>query len=418
MLDITLEIPLRALLLAGLAEGDNAALARIQPGRHRPDCAALARCVAPFKQHCNALPCRLGPARHRDQLQLHRFEQFLILLVFELGQYVCPYLRAAMSGDKLIRSVMATLTHPTDDFAILPELDEQVFTAPLQRPEGLGEDWIEPRQTDYSAEGHAIWDELFARQMQVLPDRAASAFMAGLDKLDLARGGVPEFARLSAELEALTGWQVVPVPMLIPDHVFFWHLANRRFPAGNFIRTRETFEYIQEPDVFHDVFGHVPMLTDPVFADYMQEYGRAGWKAMRYNRLKALGALYWYTVEFGLIEEAPGDIRAYGAGILSGPTEARFAVESASPNRIMLNVDRVMRTDYVISDLQPTYFVIESFADLYRQTVERDFDRLYRALLPAFTYANSAVIDVDYVVHKGTQEYLLRGGRGSGAAPV
>ncbi len=119
-----------------------------------------------------------------------------------------------------------------------------------------------------------VWDDLFARQMAILPDRAATAFMAGLDKLDLGRGGVPEFARLSEELTALTGWSVVPVPMLIPDHVFFWHLANRRFPAGNFIRTRESFDYIQEPDVFHDVFGHVPMLTDPTFADYMQEYGR------------------------------------------------------------------------------------------------------------------------------------------------
>jgi phenylalanine-4-hydroxylase len=216
----------------------------------------------------------------------------------------------------------------------------------------------------------------------------------------------------------LTGWSVVPVPMLIPDHVFFWHLANRRFPAGNFIRTRETFDYIQEPDVFHDVFGHVPMLTDPVFADYMQEYGRAGWKAMRYNHLKALGALYWYTVEFGLILEQGKDLRAYGAGILSGPTEAVFSVEAESPNRIMLNVDRVMRTDYVISDLQPTYFVIESFEDLYRQTVERDFDRLYRSLAPSFTYANTAVIDVDNVWHRGTQEYLLRGGRGSNAKPV
>jgi phenylalanine-4-hydroxylase len=242
--------------------------------------------------------------------------------------------------------------------------------------------------------------------------------MQGLEKLDLGRGGVPDFRSMSEDLGRLTGWSVVPVPMLIPDHVFFWHLANRRFPAGNFIRTRETFDYIQEPDVFHDVFGHVPMLTDPVFADYMQEYGRAGWKAMRYNRLKALGALYWYTVEFGLIQEAPGDIRAYGAGILSGPTEVVFATQAKSPNRIMLNVDRVMRTDYVISDLQPTYFVIESFADLFRQTVERDFEQLYRNLPPAFTYANSAVLDLDNVVNVGTQEYLLRGGRGSGAAPV
>ncbi|WP_427963876.1 phenylalanine 4-monooxygenase [Altererythrobacter sp.] len=313
---------------------------------------------------------------------------------------------------------MATTAEPQQDFTVLPDLPADVFTAPLKKPAHVGDDWLEPAQANYSSEDNAIWDALFERQMRILPGHAATAFMEGLEKLDLGRGGVPEFGQLSQELGALTGWSVVPVPMLIPDHVFFWHLANRRFPAGNFIRTRETFDYIQEPDVFHDVFGHVPMLTDPVFADYMQEYGRAGWKAMRYNRLKALGALYWYTVEFGLIEEAPGDIRAYGAGILSGPTEIVFATEAKSPNRIMLNVDRVMRTDYVISDLQPTYFVIESFEDLYRQTVERDFDRLYRSINPAFTYANSAVIDVDDVLHRGTQEYLLRGGRGSGAKPV
>lgn len=313
---------------------------------------------------------------------------------------------------------MATVLDKPQSFERLPDMAETVYTAPLKKPDHVGDDWLEPRQTQYSSEEDAIWDDLFARQMEVLPGRAATAFMRGLDKLDLGRGGVPDFREMSEDLGRLTGWSVVPVPMLIPDHVFFWHLANRRFPAGNFIRTRETFDYIQEPDVFHDVFGHVPMLSDPVFADYMQEYGRAGWKAMRYNRLKALGALYWYTVEFGLIQEAPGDIRAYGAGILSGPTEVVFATEAKSPNRIMLNVDRVMRTDYVISDLQPTYFVIESFADLFRQTVERDFDRLYQTLPPAFTYANSAVLDLDNVVNVGTQEYLLRGGRGSGARPV
>ena len=313
---------------------------------------------------------------------------------------------------------MATLAEPEQDFTRLPEMPEGVFTAPLKRPDHLGEDWLEPKQTEYDSDDDAIWDDLFARQMEVLPGRAATAFMQGLEKLDLGRGGVPDFGDLSAELDRLTGWSVVPVPMLIPDHVFFWHLANRRFPAGNFIRTRETFDYIQEPDVFHDVFGHVPMLTDPVYADYMQEYGKAGWKAMRHNRLKALGSLYWYTVEFGLLQEAPGDIRAYGAGILSGPTEVIYAVEAESPNRIMLNVDRVMRTDYVISDLQPTYFVIKSFEDLYQQTVERDFDRLYRTLDPGFTYANTAVIDVDDVLHSGTLEYTLRGGRGSGAKAV
>ena len=314
---------------------------------------------------------------------------------------------------------MATQTEPSPtDFSRLPDMASDVFTAPLKRPDHVGEDWLEPQQTAYDGDDDAIWDDLFARQLDVLTGRAATAFMEGLEKLDLGAGGVPDFGDLSEKLGKLTGWSVVPVPMLIPDHVFFWHLANRRFPAGNFIRTRETFDYIQEPDVFHDVFGHVPMLTDPVFADYMQEYGRAGWKAMRYNRLKALGALYWYTVEFGLILEGGEDLRAYGAGILSGPTEAVYAVEAQSPNRIMLNVDRVMRTDYVISDLQPTYFVIQSFEDLFRKTVERDFDQLYRNLGAGFTYANTAVIDVDDVLHQGTLEYTLRGGRGSGAKAV
>jgi len=304
------------------------------------------------------------------------------------------------------------------DYSRIPDVPPSVFVAPLRKPPGVGDDWLEPGQRRYGNEEHRIWDELYARQIELMPGHACREFMHGLERLELGRGGVPDFNVISEELRSLTGWTVVPVPMLIPDHVFFWHLANRRFPAGNFIRTRETFDYIQEPDVFHDVFGHVPMLTDPVFADYMQEYGRAGWKAMRYNHLKALGSLYWYTVEFGLILEHGKDLRAYGAGILSGPTEAVFSVEAASPNRVMLNVDRVMRTDYVISDLQPTYFVIESFEDLYRQTVERDFDRLYRSLGASFTYANTAVIDVDNVLHRGSQEYLLRGGRGSGAKPV
>lgn len=303
------------------------------------------------------------------------------------------------------------------DFARLPAPDPAVYTAPLRRPAGVGEDWLEPVQRGYSSAEHGVWDALYARQLEVLPGRAAAAFLDGLDKLDLGAGGVPDFGALSERLGGLTGWSVVPVPMLIPDHVFFWHLANRRFPAGNFIRDRAHFDYIEQPDVFHDVFGHVPLLADPVYADYMEAYGRAGWKAMRYNRLKALGALYWYTVEFGLVLE-DGALRAYGAGILSGPSEALFALEAHSPNRIMLNVDRVMRTDYVIDDLQPTYFVIESFADLYHQTVERDFDRLYRSLGPGFTYANTAVIDIDDVLHRGTLEYHLRGGRGSGAIPV
>ena len=289
----------------------------------------------------------------------------------------------------------------------------------LERPpEGASADWTIPQNWDaFTAEEHAVWDTLYERQIKLLPGRASKAFLRGLDLLKLSESGIPNFEELSERLMKATGWQVVAVPGLVPDDVFFDHMANRRFVAGNFIRRADQLDYLQEPDVFHDVFGHVPLLADPVFADYMQEYGRAGWRAMEYNRLKALGALYWYTVEFGLIQEDVG-LRAYGAGILSGPTEAVYAVEAESPNRIMLNVDRVMRTDYVISDLQPTYFVIDSFEDLYHQTVERDFEKLYRNLGPGFTYANTAVIDIDNVVNRGTLEYTLRGGRGSGAKPV
>jgi phenylalanine-4-hydroxylase len=303
------------------------------------------------------------------------------------------------------------------DYSRIPALPESVYVAPLCRPAHLGDDWLEPAQRSYAADEHRVWDELYARQMALMPGRACRPFLAGLERLDLGRGGVPDFAAISEELRGLTGWSVVPVPMLIPDHIFYYHLANRRFPAGNFIRSRAQFDYIQEPDVFHDVFGHVPLLTDPTFAAYMEAFGRAGWKALRYNRLKSLSALYWYTVEFGLLLER-GQTRIYGAGILSGPTETVYSLEGRSPHRIHLNVDRVMRTDYTISDLQATYFVVESFAELFHMTEQRGFEPIYETIAAGFQYAKTAALDTDHIYHRGTQEYELRGGRGSHAQPV
>jgi phenylalanine-4-hydroxylase len=303
------------------------------------------------------------------------------------------------------------------DFSQIPEPSAEVFAAPLMRPSGVGQDWLEPRQRAYSADEHALWDELYARQMRLLPGRACDEFLNNVEATGLGDGGVPDFARLSGLLDKATGWSVVPVPMLIPDHVFFHHLANRRFPAGNFIRSREEIDYIKEPDVFHDVFGHVPLLMNQKFADYMQAYGQAGWKALRFNRLKALGALYWYTVEFGLMD-TPQGLRIYGAGIVSSAEESVFALEGQSPNRLHLNVDRVMRTDYMISDLQQTYFVIDSFDQLIHETVDRPFDMIYATLKPGFQYATAAILDTDRVYHQGTQEYALRGGRASRAKPV
>ena len=286
-----------------------------------------------------------------------------------------------------------------------------------KKPEYLNNDWLEAKQREYTNEEHQIWDQLYKRQMDILPDRACDQFFKGLKLLNFDQGGIPDFEKTNTILEPLTGWTVVAVPMLIPDHIFFYHLANKRFPAGNFIRTKEQIEYIEEPDVFHDAFGHVPMLTDPAFANYMQAYGRAGWKALQYNHLKSLSALYWYTVEFGLINTDDG-MRIYGAGILSSREECKFSLSAQSPNHIHLNVDRVMRTDYKIDDLQQSYFVIDSFDELFKQTEERPFDYLYQNIGPSFQYAPSALLETDHVYHRGTQEYALRGGSASGAKPV
>jgi len=303
------------------------------------------------------------------------------------------------------------------DYTIMPCASNDVFAAKLQKPHGLSNDWLEPSQRTYTVDEHKVWDILYKRQMDILEGRACNQFFNGLNDLNFDKGGVPGFTETNEILKSITGWSVVPVPMLIPDHVFFYHLANKRFPAGNFIRKAEQLDYIEEPDVFHDVFGHVPLLTDPAFAHYMEAYGKAGWNAIRYNHLKALSALYWYTVEFGLINTDEG-MRIYGAGILSSSEESIFALKAKSPNRMHLNVDRVMRTDYKIDDLQQSYFVIDSFEELFKQTEERPFDDIYQNIGASFQYAPSAVLDTDHIYHRGTQEYALRGGHASDAVPV
>lgn len=272
-------------------------------------------------------------------------------------------------------------------------------------PEGAAADWTIPQNwAHYTAAEHAVWDHLFARQAKLLPGRASNAYLRGLDALKLSDAGIPNFEELSERLMKLTGWQVVAVPGLVPDDVFFDHMANRRFVAGNFIRRPDQLDYIQEPDVFHDVFGHVPMLADPVFADYLAAYGRGGLRAMELGALTQLGRLYWYTVEFGLIEEAEG-LRIYGAGIVSSPAESVFALESDSPNRIRFDMKRVMRTEYRIDDFQQNYFVIPSFEALLRETVETDFAPLYGEILPIPSIPVATLIDGDAVMTRGTQAY-------------
>src|ERR1700722_39574 len=233
----------------------------------------------------------------------------------------------------------------------------------LNHPEIRDDFTIDQNWGRYSETEHGIWHTLFERQAEILPGRACAEFLDGLAKLDLGAGRIPHFERLSDALEKMTGWRVVAVPSLVPDAVFFDHLAHRRFPAGQFIRRADQLDYIEEPDVFHDVFGHVPMLVHPVFADYLEAYGKGGLRAQRLGALDQLSRVYWFTVEFGLVAQ-DGGLRIYGAGIVSSFAETRFSLEDASPNRLKFNPPRVMRTRYRISDFQEGYFVVDSLDDL------------------------------------------------------
>ena len=269
----------------------------------------------------------------------------------------------------------------------------------------IADDFTIPQSWDrYSESEHAIWRMLFEHQVETLRDRSCREFLDGLQNLGLVSDKIPHFCRLSDQLERLTGWRVVAVPSLVPDDVFFDHLANRRFPAGQFIRRPEQLDYIEEPDVFHDVFGHVPMLAHPVFADYMQAYGKGGQRALaEFGALKNLARLYWYTVEFGLVD-TPQGLRIYGSGIVSSRAESIYALESASPNRVVFNLERVMRTKYRIDDFQETYFVIPSFDELFAETY-KDFKAIYARLADAPDCAPGDVLSEDHVLWRGTHSY-------------
>ena len=275
--------------------------------------------------------------------------------------------------------------------------------APRRADWTIDQDW-----QSYSPEEHERWDRLFQRQKEVLPGRACAAFLEAMNRLELSPSGIPDMERLSDRLEPITGWRVVPVTDLVPDEIFFDHLANKRFPAGAFIRPESEFDYLQEPDVFHDVFGHVPLLADPVFSDFMQAYGQGGQRALERGQLTHLARLYWYTVEFGLVREG-GELRLFGAGIMSSPDESVFALESDSPHRVGFDLMRVMRTDYIIDDFQQTYFVIDSFESLL-ETCYRDFGSVYDRLLGAQDIAPHELAEGDEILTRGTLDYFRRKG--------
>ncbi len=262
---------------------------------------------------------------------------------------------------------------------------------------------IDQKWEKFTPKEHARWDTLYRRQRKILKDRACDEFLKGMDLLRISKSGIPHFGRLSERLQAATGWTVVAVPDLVPDEVFFDHLANRRFPASDFIRDESQLDYIQEPDIFHDIFGHVPMLAHPVFADYMEAYGKGGLRAANKGVLHNLARLYWYTVEFGLINSAEG-LRIYGSGIVSSRTESVFSLDDPSPNRIHFDLIRVMRSNYRIDDFQQVYFVIDSFEELFEATLQ-DFGPVYEQLQDMSDLEITNILEADKVYTEGTQAY-------------
>ena len=266
-------------------------------------------------------------------------------------------------------------------------------------------DWTIPQGWEnYTAEQHGTWKTLFERQTKLLPGRACDEFVKGMLDLPIGPDEIPDFRRLSEVLMKRTGWQVVAVPGLVPDDVFFEHLANRRFPSVNFIRQPHELDYLQEPDVFHDVFGHVPMLMNPAIADYIQAYGEGGLRAQKLGMLDNLARVYWYTVEFGLIEQTDG-LRIYGAGIASSRTESVFCLEDPSPNRIRFDLERVMRTRYRIDDFQESYFVIRDLDELL-ELARIDFKPLYDQVRGQAEYEPGQLLPGDELLTRGSGRYF------------
>jgi len=265
-------------------------------------------------------------------------------------------------------------------------------------------DWtIDQNWAAYTQEEHGVWKTLYERQSKLLPGRVCDQYLDCMKQMPITADEIPDFRRVNDLLMKRTGWQIVAVPGLVPDDVFFTHIANRRFPAGQFIRSKNKLDYLQEPDVFHDVFGHAPMLMNPAIADFMQAYGQGGLKALERGILPFISRLYWYTIEFGLVQQKDG-IRIYGAGISSSFTESQYCLDDDSPNRIGFDLERVMRTDYRIDDLQKSYFVINELDDLF-ELAQIDFDPIYARIISQPAYTPDQILPGDRVLHRGTLRY-------------
>lgn len=270
-------------------------------------------------------------------------------------------------------------------------------------PEGVAPDWTMPQNwSQFSVTEHETWDRLVAKQSRALDKLACRSFLAGLDILRLAKPGIPDLTDLNPRLEAATGFTIVPVPGVIPNDAFFRHLAERRFPAANFLRSAHSLDYSEEPDMFHDLFGHLPMLTDPIFADFMVAYGKAGLRAESLDAIDFLGRLYLHTVEFGLVREG-GGLRGFGAGMLSSYAETVYAVTAPEVRRLHFDLPRVMRSEYLFDQFQKTYFVIDSFEHLRKVAEETDFAPIYTHLrnLPLLAPDADCPDDVAFCAYTG-----------------
>ena len=254
---------------------------------------------------------------------------------------------------------------------------------------------VEQDYSRYTAAEQDLWKRLYARQSALVPRYACEEFNDILATLKFG-AGIPHFDEINAALFPATRWTLVAVPGLIPDDVFFTHLANRRFPVSVWLRSPAEFDYIVEPDIFHDFFGHVPLLFNHFFADYLEAYGKGGVKAKGLDALDYLARLYWYTVEFGLIR-TPHGLRAYGAGILSSGSELQHAIESDKPHRIKFDLLRVMQSKYKIDTFQETYFVIDSFQELFDATAP-DFTPHYVQLKQRSDIAANAFAPDDKLI--------------------
>lgn len=216
---------------------------------------------------------------------------------------------------------------------------------------------------NYTAEENAVWHDLIVRQKPVVESRACPEYLNGMQLLNLPTDRIPQCHEVTTVLKKTTGWSLAPVPALIPFNEFFNLLAHKQFPAATFIRRREELDYLKEPDIFHEVFGHCPMLTNKACADFTHTYGKLGLNASHEDQIM-LAKLYWFTIEFGLIQSKEG-LRIYGGGILSSKNETIYATDSTIPKRKPFDVMEVLRTPYRIDIIQPIYFIIDDFNVLF-----------------------------------------------------